>query len=187
MIGADWSLLLALNQWAAHPIGAAVATFLSSYWVPAAVLVALSALALKRRRPIVVVVVLLSLGLGDLAVSRVLKPWVDRPRPCHTKPELLTPDGCGPGRSFPSGHATNAFAVATASGVLWPTTLWAMAPVAFLVAGSRVVLGVHFPSDVVGGAFLGILLGGLLGFAGRRAVRRWSRTTPLETPGGVGG
>lgn len=172
IMSADWALLLAANGWAASPAVGALASALSSLWVPVLVLLGLGAGALWRRRPAVIVCVLLAFGLADLTASRLIKPWVDRDRPCHLRVDLHTPDGCGTGRSFPSGHATNAFTVATASGVLWPATLWALVPLAVLVAGSRVVLGVHFPSDVGAGALLGLCLGGFVGLGGRRWERR---------------
>lgn len=171
-MGADWALLLALNGWSANPIAASVASFLSSIWVPLFALLPLFGLALRRRRPLIIVAVLLVFGLADLIVSRGIKPVVDRDRPCHIEKDLHLPDGCGSGRSFPSGHATNAFALAVTAGLMWPHVSWVLVPLAFLVAGSRVVLGVHFPSDITAGALLGTLLGALVGLVALRAERR---------------
>jgi undecaprenyl-diphosphatase len=67
--------------------------------------------------------------------------------------------------SFPSGHATTAFAAAVAVGALWPrwrTLIWTYAVV---IALSRVVILAHHPSDVLAGAVVGVL-GALL-------VREW--------------
>ncbi len=65
--------------------------------------------------------------------------------------------------SFPSGHAARAFliaVVATALGPAWlATILWIWAP---LVAVSRVAMGVHYVSDIIGGFVLGLLLGSLI-------------------------
>ncbi len=169
----DWALLFALNRWAAGPLGASFASFLSSYWVPVLALVPLSAVALQRRRPLMVASLLFVFGLGDLVVSRVAKPIFDRDRPCHIRKDLHTPDGCGTGRSFPSGHATNAFALAVTGGLFWPRALFVLAPVAVLVSGSRIVLGVHFPSDVTAGALAGALLGAFVGLIGLRLERRF--------------
>jgi undecaprenyl-diphosphatase len=60
-------------------------------------------------------------------------------------------------QSFPSGHATTAFALAAVIGFLSPRWFYPMLVLAALIAVSRVVLGVHYPSDVTGGAILGLL------------------------------
>jgi len=57
--------------------------------------------------------------------------------------------------SFPSGHATTAFAVLVAFGVLWPKLRPLLWTYAIMVALSRVVLAAHYPSDVVAGAIAG--------------------------------
>jgi undecaprenyl-diphosphatase len=65
--------------------------------------------------------------------------------------------------SFPSGHATTAFALATVLSLWYPRWTWAWLLVAALVGWSRIVLGSHFPSDVWAGALLGA--GVVLAFA----------------------
>ncbi|MES1148178.1 MAG: phosphatase PAP2 family protein, partial [Bradyrhizobium guangdongense] len=67
--------------------------------------------------------------------------------------------------SFPSGHATTAFALAMAVSAVWPQARVAMAIYALIIATSRLVLLAHHPSDVVGGALVGIV--------GAMAVRYW--------------
>ena len=61
--------------------------------------------------------------------------------------------------SFPSGHAMNAFAIATAIGLGWPLLLLPLAVAAACVAASRVFLGLHYVTDVVAGALLGSAIG----------------------------
>jgi undecaprenyl-diphosphatase len=60
--------------------------------------------------------------------------------------------------SFPSGHTNTAFAVATLLVFLYGGWFYVMYILAVLVAYSRVYIGVHFPLDTVGGAFLGIVI-----------------------------
>lgn len=72
--------------------------------------------------------------------------------------------------SFPSGHATTAFAAAIAIGALWPCTRVVVWGYAILIAISRVVVTAHHPSDVLGSAITGVI-GALLiwqYFAARR-------------------
>jgi len=59
--------------------------------------------------------------------------------------------------SLPSGHAVDAFAAAMAIGTLWPRARPVMWTYAVIIALSRVVLTAHFPSDVMVGAFVGVL------------------------------
>lgn len=91
-------------------------------------------------------------------VVAVLKPLVGRDRPYMTDPTIRIPAGnmdYDP-RSFPSGHAAVSFAGATAIADARPD--WALP--AYLLAGlitySRLYNGVHYPSDVVAGALVGI-------------------------------
>ena len=79
--------------------------------------------------------------------------------------------------SFPSGHATTAGAVAVALGLLAPRWRVALAVVAVLVAMSRVMIGVHYPSDVLTGLFLGGF------FAHRVAVAAARRRMVFEVAG----
>ncbi len=106
-----------------------------------------------------------ALGAAALAVAaavlmfKALKPTVRRKRPCHVEPHcwalLLPPDQF----SFPSGHTMTAFAVAVSLGLFYPSLLAALLACAACVAASRVLLGMHFLSDVIAGGLLGTLLG----------------------------
>ncbi len=65
---------------------------------------------------------------------------------------------CGPGKSFPSSHAVNNFALAVLFSHYYRPWTWAFFTWAGLVAFSRVAVGVHFPLDAAGGALIGTLL-----------------------------
>jgi membrane-associated phospholipid phosphatase len=73
--------------------------------------------------------------------------------------------------SFPSGHATNIFALATVLGMLWPRGRILLYTVAVWIAASRVLIGQHYFTDVVGGAILGTAFPYLV--RERFAARRW--------------
>jgi len=88
-----------------------------------------------------------------------IKKAVGRKRPCTLEPHcwstLLPPDQF----SFPSGHSITAFAVATSLALSYPALMAVLLFCALSVAVSRIVLGMHFLSDVLVGALLGTLLG----------------------------
>jgi undecaprenyl-diphosphatase len=89
--------------------------------------------------------------------------------------------------SFPSGHATAAFALAFAVSAVWPHLRGAMLVYAILIGASRLVLLAHHPSDVVAGALLGVI-GAMLvryWFAARHlafTIRRDGAIEPLAGP-----
>lgn len=100
----------------------------------------------------------LAAGLAStLLVS--LKRRVRRPRPCE-QARFPHFDVAAPDRwSFPSGHAMNAFAVCTVLALAFPSLALPMLATAASIAASRVVLGLHFLSDVLVGSLLGALIG----------------------------
>ena len=90
---------------------------------------------------------------------QVLKRLVNRRRPCELGSvswhNLLPPDRS----SFPSGHSITAFTVAAALGSFYPAAWPALIFCAASVAASRLVLGMHFLSDVLAGSAIGMALG----------------------------
>src|SRR5882762_11297589 len=97
--------------------------------------------------------------LVGILTFKVLKRAVGRKRPCAIEPHcwatLLPPDQF----SFPSGHSITAFAVAISLGVFFPAAYPLLLFFAASVAASRVLLGMHFLSDVLAGSLLGAALG----------------------------
>jgi undecaprenyl-diphosphatase len=81
--------------------------------------------------------------------------------------------------SFPSGHATVSFACAAVLAAALPRLRVPLFALAALIAFSRVYVGVHYPSDVVGGAALGILIA----IALRRLAAVLRRSAPPTQPG----
>lgn len=88
-----------------------------------------------------------------------LKRFTGRRRPCAIEPHcwatLLPPDQF----SFPSGHTITAFAIAVPLSLFYPSLLIGLLFCAFSIAISRILLGMHFLSDVLAGAILGSTLG----------------------------
>ncbi len=60
--------------------------------------------------------------------------------------------------SFPSGHTLHAVCFTWQASAHFPELMWVLVPLAALIAASRVVLGLHYPSDVLAGAALGAAL-----------------------------
>lgn len=107
-----------------------------------------------------VAAVMAVMGVLHVVLVRWLKQRVARPRPFECCEGVRA---CAPQldrHSFPSGHTLHAVAfstVLTAQDPLWGWLLW---PFSAAVALSRMVLGLHFPSDVLAAALLGLLGGG---------------------------
>ena len=109
-----------------------------------------------RFRALLAAVLAVSVGI---ALFLSLKRACGRKRPCALEPHswatLLPPDQF----SFPSGHTITAFAMALSMGAFYPVMLIGLLFCAFSVALSRILLGMHFLSDVVAGAAIGSALG----------------------------
>jgi len=94
-----------------------------------------------------------------IAIFLRLKRLCGRRRPCVIEPHcwatLLPPDQF----SFPSGHTITAFAVAVSLGSFYPAALAGLLFCAASVAASRILLGMHFLTDVIAGAMIGSALG----------------------------
>jgi len=100
--------------------------------------------------------------LSDQLNSSVIKFIIERPRPCHVLSDVHLLVSCGSGFSFPSSHAVNNFAGAVVLSFFVPRSAWGWFTFAAIVSFSRVYVGVHYPSDVVGGAVVGIACGGFI-------------------------
>lgn len=157
----DNATVLAANALAAaHADLGTAATALSDIGSPVAVDGVLVLTLLWRRRARAALYVLL-VRLVELAIETVVKVLIDRPRP--TVPVVITHASES---SFPSGHAAGSAALVVSVLVLLlprvgRTTASALVTLGALtclaIAASRVLLGVHYPSDAVAGLILGTL------------------------------
>jgi len=93
------------------------------------------------------------------SISLSLKFIINRPRPFEEHPQYFSKKSTGGSSSFPSAHTSLAFSAATALSLQYPQ--WYVVLPSYLWAGSvaysRMHLGVHYPSDVLAGAVIGMI------------------------------
>lgn len=158
----DGQFLLWLKETCAHPFLDNIMIFVSALGDGGFIWIALGLLFLFMGRKHKIwqkrgLFLLLSLAANALVCNLLLKPLVARTRPY----DLLGYDILIPpveDASFPSGHTSASFAAATAIYAM--DKKWGMAAYAFaaLMGFSRLYLGVHFPTDVLAGAVIGVLM-----------------------------
>ena len=130
------------------------------------------------RRPRALYATALAVLLAEVS-SGLLKELFERDRPFVVEP-LPEPIARQPATySFPSGHATVSFAAATVVAARVPRLAVPAYALAAAIAWSRVVVGVHYPLDVLAGAALGVAIGALVTALPRlRAALRRSAPPP---------
>jgi undecaprenyl-diphosphatase len=171
----DRAILLAIHQGWRSPAADAFFIWITHgrHFVVPLALLGLGLVFLDGRRGRrIAVALLVTVLLTDPISVQLLKPLVHRVRPCFSVEGVQALISQPRSPSFPSSHAANSFGAATvlfAARRRW----WALG---FLVAGavslSRVYVGVHYPSDLVGGAVLGVGCGALA-WRVLTALERW--------------
>lgn len=117
----------------------------------------------------VLAALLFTLLVGNLT----LKPLVARPRPCWRHPEIPLLIANPKDFSFPSGHSMSSFAAATAV-LMWNRRAGIAALAgAVIMACTRLYFYVHYPTDIVAGLLIGVVLGILAYWIVKRVGRRW--------------
>ena len=172
----EWEFaILDMLQEMHHPVLTKIMAFVTMlgeagwFWILLGVIL----LCTKRFRKCGVAV-LLALVLDFLLANVILKPLVARPRPCWINDTVELLVRVPKDYSFPSGHTCAAFS----AGLVWARTLpktWMRRTAviqAVLMGLSRLYVGVHYPSDVLGGALVGTVCAMLALYIGRLWQRR---------------
>ncbi|MBX9449991.1 MAG: phosphatase PAP2 family protein [Taibaiella sp.] len=134
-------------------------------WIPLYVLMLIVViLKMKRKSWWWILLLLASVALADVISSHILKPGVDRLRPCQDGSGIehlmiLRLSNCPGNGSFTSSHAANHFAIAffifftqriSMKYSRWLFVLWAA-----IICWAQVYVGVHYPGDILGGMVIG--------------------------------
>lgn len=153
-----------------------VMTFLGNGWF--ATIIAILFLMVRFRYALMVAAASLASGFLVQFLKRVVFPGCERPASClEQMPGLPLVDGVALHHhlSFPSGHATTAFAVlmtlALVSGRQWVS--FPLVFIACMVAGSRVYLSQHFLADIMAGSVIGILSAVLIYWYFQKQNGKW--------------
>ncbi len=155
----DASVLLEVNRLAASQFLGFFAAFVTQFGADVVlILIALLVFVLSRSNRELALKLVAVVILSDVAVFLLRTAYV-RPRPDVAVTGLILPVGIVSDPSFPSGHATRIFAFACVVVAMKGRKYFPALILGAAVATSRVVLGLHYPLDVVAGAILGISLG----------------------------
>ena len=179
LIHIDTDILLAINGWHA-PWADRLMWIISAKatWIPLYALL-IGLLAWRYRKPasrsmkwlqkvpvcvVLIVVIAAAIGLADFIASGILKEWVARPRPTRV-PELEgvlhLVNGYRSGRfGFVSSHAANTMACALLFSLIWRNKIATIGLMLWVAMNcySRMYLGVHYPTDILGGLIVGSLV-----------------------------
>ncbi|HST27003.1 MAG TPA: phosphatase PAP2 family protein [Rudaea sp.] len=159
-LGFDQRLCISANRWGAHR---AVAAFFGTvsrlsdgiFWY--ALMLGLAIFG--GTRGAIAVAQMLLTGLVALCLYRSLKHWTRRPRPFRNCDGVIALVAPLDEFSFPSGHTLHAVSFSVVALAYFPALAPALVAFTALVAVSRVVLGLHYPSDVLAAIGIGSALG----------------------------
>ena len=131
--------------------------------IPILLLFLLLGFMTDKRGKITLAMLIIAVGLTDSICAQILKPFFERIRPSHMNLDnlnLLVPKG---GKwSMPSNHAANVFAFGVILSYFFERSKLPLFSLAFIIAFSRIYVGVHYPGDVIVGSIFGYIMGWII-------------------------
>ena len=154
----DINTVKKVNSWDMHDLSRGLSH--SGLILPVGVPTAMGVYALiKKDQPLLKEAIYIGTSVIEaLGITMAMKYTFDRQRPYEKYPDLIHPVSTEPDPSFPSGHTAAAFSLATSLSITYPKW-YVIAPSAVWACGvglSRINQGVHYPSDVLTGAAIGV-------------------------------
>ncbi|MEI7933471.1 MAG: phosphatase PAP2 family protein [Chlorobiaceae bacterium] len=163
---ADVWLFQLLNLHMVHPAADDLMVFLTRVKLSGHIIVLAALFMIIRRGKsafLVIILALIALGMADMVASGILKPLVQRIRPCFALDHVRLLVSQPRSYSFASSHAANAAAVATVIWIFFHRGVLVeklftiiMILYALAISWSRVYVGVHYPGDVIAGMMIGV-------------------------------
>jgi undecaprenyl-diphosphatase len=158
----DVQVFFFINKTIANPVTDYVMPFITSLnnWkIFFAIMWLYLVIAGGRKGRVVAIGLILLIAVSDQLSSHLIKNIFDRVRPCNALDDVRMLVNKTTSYSFPSSHAVNHFA-----GVVFLSHFYKRFSIGFytaatLIALSRIFCGVHYPSDILGGALIGITVG----------------------------
>jgi len=158
----DVSILYFINHTLSNPFFDKLFPFLTevkNWYIAYIILFLIIILKGGRIGRIAAAIFILLIISTDQFSSFFLKNLIGRIRPCNVFNDLNILVTCTGSFSFPSSHAVNNFAAAIFFTKIYPKYKWYFYTVAVLLAFSRPYVGVHYPSDAIGGTVIGLVFG----------------------------
>ena len=154
----DVNTVHTINNWHVHGISRSLSY--SGLILPIGIPTTMGIYALiKKDQPLMKEAVYIGTSVIEaLGITMAMKYSFNRQRPYEKYPDLIHSTSTEPDPSFPSGHTSAAFSLATSLSIIYPKW-YVIAPSAIWACGvgfSRMNLGVHYPSDVLAGAAIGV-------------------------------